>query len=171
VTSTTTLVVSRLEQSAERWLVAPLLIAARAAIVAMCVATLADIIGRQMLGLPIPGIIELVEFTLVWSAFAGIAAAFWTGAHVGVELIEIFVSRRGLAVIELATAVIVLLLMTWLAWLAVTEFLDTLNWGDRTNDLAIPYTWFWAAVVVGYAASVVLLAVRVAVIWQNRPAA
>lgn len=163
-------VVFRLERFAQSWLVSPLLIAARVAIIAMCIATLADIIGRHLLGLPIPGIIELVEFALVWSAFAGIAAAFWTGAHVGVELIELFVSRRALAVIALVNTTIVLALMAWLAWLAVTEFLDTLSWGDRTSDLAIPYTWFWAAVVTGYAASVVLLAVRVAVVWQNRPA-
>ena len=161
---------SRLERAARRWLVAPLLIAARITLVAMCVATLADIVGRHLLGLPIPGIIELAELALVWSAFAGVAAAFWTGAHIGVELIELFVSRRGLAIIGLANTLIVAVLMTWLAWLAVTEFLDTLSWGDRTNDLAIPYTWFWAAVVAGYAASVVLLAVRASVLWQSRPA-
>lgn len=171
MTSTTTPVDSRLERATRRWLVAPLFIAARITIVAMCVATLADIIGRQLFGLPIPGIIELAELALVWSAYAGIAAAFWTSAHVGVELIELFVSRRGLAVIELANALIVLVLMTWLGWLAITEFLDTLTWGDRTTDLAIPYTWFWAAVIVGYAASVVLLAVRISVLWQSRPAA
>lgn len=170
MTSPTSPAASRIERSAQRWLVAPLLIAARVAIVALCVATLADITGRHLLGLPVPGIIELAELALVWSAFAGIAVAFWTGAHVGVELIELFVSRRGLAIVELVNTWVVLALMTWLAWLAVTEFVDTLSWGDRTNDLAIPYTWFWAAVVVGYAASVVLLAVRVAVVWQNRPA-
>lgn len=161
---------SRLEDRTQRWLVAPLFMAARVAVVAMCLATLADIVGRHLLGLPIPGIIELAELTLVWSAFAGIAAAFWTGAHVGVELIELFVSRKGLAIVKLANTCIVLVLMTWLAWLAVTEFVDTMEWGDRTTDLAIPYTWFWSAVVVGYSASVVLLAVRAAVLWQNRPA-
>ena len=73
--------------------------------------------------------------------------------------------------IRLVNTLIVLALMACLAWLAVTEFLDTLTWGDRTTVLAIPYTWFWAAVVVGYTASVVLLAVRVSVLWQSRPAA
>ncbi|HMB72343.1 MAG TPA: TRAP transporter small permease [Gammaproteobacteria bacterium] len=171
MTSTTSPGGSRLEQATRRWLVAPLFIAARITIIAMCVTTLADIAGRHLLGLPIPGIIELAELALVWSAFAGIAAAFWTGAHVGVELIELFVSRTGLAVIRLVNTLIVLALMACLAWLAVTEFLDTLTWGDRTTVLAIPYTWFWAAVVVGYTASVVLLAVRVSVLWQSRPAA
>jgi TRAP-type C4-dicarboxylate transport system permease small subunit len=156
---------------AQRWLVAPLLIAARISVVAMCVATLADIIGRHFLGLPVPGIIELAELALVWSAFAGIAAAFWTGAHIGVELIELFVSRRALAAISFANTLIVLALMAWLAWLAVAEFLDTLTWGDRTTVLGIPYTWFWAAVVIGYAVSVVLLAVRASALWKNRPAA
>jgi TRAP-type C4-dicarboxylate transport system permease small subunit len=171
VTDTTSPVVSRLEDSAQRWLVTPLFMVARIAVVAMCLLTIGDIVGRHLLGLPIPGIIELAELALAWSAFAGIAAAFWTGAHVGVELIELFVSRGRLATIELANTWIVLLLMAWLAWLAVSEFLDTMEWGDQTTDLGIPYTWFWAAVVVGYAASVVLLAIRAAVLWQNRPAA
>ncbi len=170
MTDTPAPVVSRLEQTAQRWLVTLLFMVARIAVVAMCLVTLADIIGRHLLGLPIPGIIELAELALVWSAFAGIAVAFWTRGHVGVELIELFVSRNRLATIELVNTWIVLVLMTWLAWLAVAEFLDTLDWGDRTSDLAIPYTWFWAAVVVGYTISAVLLAVRVAVFWQNRPA-
>lgn len=171
MTSTASPVVSRLEHTAQRWLVVPLLTIARVAIAAMCIGTLADIVGRHLFGLPVAGIIELVELALVWSAFAGIAAAFWARAHVRMELIELFVSRRGVAVIELANTLIILLLMIWLAWLAVAEFLDTLDWGDRTTDLAIPYTWFWAAVIVGYTASVVLLAVRISVLWQNRPAA
>lgn len=135
----------------------------------MCLVTVADIIGRHLLGMPIPGIIELAELALVWSAFAGVAAAFWTGAHVSVDLIELLVSRSRLAAIELANLCIVLALMAWLAWLAVSEFLDTLDWGDQTSNLAIPYTWFWAAVVVGYAASVILLAFRIAVFVRNRP--
>ena len=145
-----------------RWLVAPLFNIARIAVVAMCVVTLADIAGRHLLGLPIPGIIELVELALVWSAFAGIAVGFWTGAHVGAELIELFVSKRVLAIIALVNAMIIVVLLAWLAWLAIAEFLDTKEWGDRTNDLAIPYTWFWAAVVIGYAAAVVLMAVGAA---------
>lgn len=170
MTGTTSPDGTRLEHAAQRWLVAPLFIAARITVVAMCLTTLADIVGRHVLGLPIPGIIELAELALVWSAFAGIAVAFWTGAHVGVELIELFVSPRRLAFVRLVNTSIVLILMAWLAWLAVAELLDTLTWGDRTTVLAIPYTWFWAAVVVGYTASVVLLAVRVSVLWQRRPA-
>lgn len=167
----TTPAATRLERSVRRWFVTPLLIVARIAVAAMCVATLADIAGRHLLGLPVAGIVELAELALVWSAFAGIAAAFWTGAHVGVELIESLVSRRVLAVINLTNGVIVLAVMTWLAALAVTEFLDKLEWGDRTTDLAMPYTWFWGAVVVGYTASAVLLAFRIAVLWRSRSTA
>jgi TRAP-type C4-dicarboxylate transport system permease small subunit len=153
---------SPLERSVQRWLVAPLRIAARIAVVAMCIVTLADIAGRHLLGLPVPGIVDLAELALVWSAFAGIAVAFWTGTHVGVELIGLVVSRRVLRVIDLANALIVFGVMTLLAVLAVAEFLDKLSWGDRTTDLALPYTWFWGAVVVGYGASTILVAVRAA---------
>ena len=137
----------------------------------MCVATLADIVGRQVFGVPIPGIIELAELALVWMAFAGIAAAFRTGTHVSVDLIELLVSRRRLAVVELVTTLIVAALMAWLGWLGIAEFLDTMTWDDRTTDLAIPYTWYWAAVVVAYSASVLLLAVRVSVLWRRRRSA
>jgi len=173
VTSATSPVESRLERTARLGIFSPLMIAARIAVVAMCVATLVDIIGRHLFGLPMPGIIELTELALVWTAFAGIAAAFFrTGTHVGVELIELLVSRSRLAVVELVATLIVIVLMAWLAWLGIAEFLETMTWGDRTSDLGIPYTWYWAAVVVGYSASVVLLAVRVSALWQHRrPAA
>jgi len=171
VTSATSPVESRLERTARRWLFSPLMIAARIAVVAMCVATLADIVGRHVFGLPIPGIIELAELALVWAAFTGIAAAFRTGTHVSVELIELLLSRRGLAVIELMTTLIVVMLMAWLAWLGIAEFLETMDWDDRTTDLGILYTWYWAAVVVGYSGSVVLLIVRVPALWRRHRSA
>lgn len=141
---------------------------ARIALVVMCVLTLADIVGRHLFELPVPGIIELAELALVWTAFAGIAAAFWTGAHVGVELIELLVSRRAMAVIGLVNTLIMLVVVAGLTWLAVVEFRDTLDFGDRTTDLSIPYTWYWIAVIIGYAASVVILAVRFVILCRKR---
>lgn len=153
---------SLVERSLRRILVLPLLAVARIGVVAMCLATLADIIGRHVLGVAVPGVIELVELALVWSAFAGIAVAFWTGAHIGIELIELLVSRRVLTIISIVNAMTVFIVMALLATLAVREFLDKLSWGDRTTDLALPYTWFWAAAVVGYCAATVLVAARAA---------
>lgn len=158
----------RVERAVRRWLVAPLLGIARIAIVAICLVTLVDIVGRQ-LGLPVPGIVELAELALVWAAFAGIAVAFLTGAHVSVELIELLASRRLLAFIEAANALIAFCVICLLMLLGVSEFIDKLDWGDRTMDLGLPQTWYWAAVVVGYAAAVVLVVAR-AVVLRGRAA-
>lgn len=160
MTDTATPAASPVERVTQRWLVTPLLLLARGSVIAMCLVTMADVIGRHFLGLAVPGIVELVELALVWSAFAGIAVAFWTGAHVSVDLIELLASRRVMAVTGLVNAMIVLAVAAWLARLAVGEFLDELEWGDRTADLSLPYAWYWAAVVVGYAAAAVLQGAR-----------
>lgn len=168
MTSTGPAVVSRVERAARRWLVTPLFLAARISVIAMCLATLADIASRHLLGYSVAGIVEWVELALVWSAFTGIAIAFWTGAHVSVELIESVAPGRVVAVLDMAKALIVLAVVTGLAGLAVAELLDKLHWGDRTIDLGLPYTWFWGAVVVGYAAAALLLAARAIALWRIR---
>lgn len=170
MTNATSPAASSVERATQRWLVAPLLMLARIAVVAICGVTLADIAGRNLFGLAVPGIVELVELALIWSAFAGIAIAIWTSAHVSVELIEMLASRRVLMVISVVNALIVLAVMAWLARLAVGEYLDKLEWGDRTADLGLRYTWYWAAVVVGYAAAAVLQAVRIIALWRSRSA-
>jgi TRAP-type C4-dicarboxylate transport system permease small subunit len=168
VTDRTSPVHSLFERVAHRGLVAPLRMAARIAVVMMCLATLMDVAGRHFLGLPVSGIVELAELALVWSAFTGIAIAFWSGAHVSVELIELLVPRAVLAILDLANALIVFAVIALLAVLAVGELIDKLSWGDRTMDLAMPYTWHWGAVVTGYAAATIFVAVRAAAL-RHRP--
>lgn len=136
-------------------------IVAGIALFGMIGATIADILCRHFLGFSVGGVVEGVEFLFVWLVFLGFAIAFFTGAHVCVDIIDMALSpraRRALQFVNSLVAIAVLGVLTWLSW---GELLDKYDWGDRTIDLKIPLTWYWGAVVLGFALSVLAVVVSV----------
>ncbi|MCV0394939.1 MAG: TRAP transporter small permease [Rhizobiaceae bacterium] len=140
-----------------RPLIAVLRILAGAGLVAMIVMTIVDVIGRGLLGTPLSGVVDMVEFAMAWTTFLGFALAFAGGAHIGLEAVDGVVSERTLTVLRMMARIVSAAVMACMAWLGWTEFLDKLDWGDRTIDLNIPLTWYWAAVVTGFALSAVFV--------------
>lgn len=132
-------------------------IVAGIALFGMIGATVADILCRHLLGFSLRGVVDGVEFLFAWMTFLGFAAAFFTGAHISVDVIDLALSPRARRALRLANGLVAAVVMGCLTWIAVTELLDKYDWGDRTIDLKIPLTWFWGAVVLGFGLSVVAI--------------
>jgi TRAP-type C4-dicarboxylate transport system permease small subunit len=132
---------------------------AGAALCTMVLVTIADVIGRHLLGKSLGGVVEMVEFAQVWLVFPGIALAYAAGTHVTLDLIDAVLSARGLRWVAGAARAAAALIMAGMAWLAWLELLDKREMGDVTIDLKIPSTWEWAAVTLGFALAA-LLALR-----------
>ncbi len=140
-------------------LLLPILAAARVAVLAMIAVTVADVVGRRFLGISVSGVVEIVEFALIWSAFLGIAIGFAVGGHIRLDLADHLLGAPVLRVLDALSTAALVALLAWLTSLAVEEFMAKLEWEDRTVDLGIPLTWYWAAIVCGYALSTAILAV------------
>ncbi|MCS6891300.1 MAG: TRAP transporter small permease [Acetobacteraceae bacterium] len=137
----------------------PLRLLGAAAIAAMAGVTLADILLRATIRLPIPGVVEVVEVSLALATFAGIALAFLRGEHVAVDLLG-RLPRRLLLLLDSAVAAAVIALLLLLVWLLREDVADAAEFGDATAVLGIPVAIPLAAVVGGFAASAVALAAR-----------
>lgn len=139
----------------------PLRMVGALGLVVMAAVTLADILGRAALRLPVPGVVEIVELALACSTFAGIALAFLRGEHVTVDLLEA-APRRLRLVLDAAVSVAVITLLGLLVWLLRADVADALEFGDATAVLGLPVAWALVAVVAGFAASALALAARAA---------
>lgn len=62
--------------------------AACIALGAMMLLTAADVIGRHVLGRPVPGAIELVQYAMVIVVFAGLPVVTREGQHISLSLLE-----------------------------------------------------------------------------------
>lgn len=134
------------------------------ALIAMMGVTVFDVVGRHLFSAPVSGVVELVEFAMVWSTFLGLAAAFALGGHITVDLIDTVLPRRARTVLAALAAVAATGAMVGLALLAWREFTDVREWGDTTVDLGLPLHLHWLAVVIGFGLGAALSVAR----WRSR---
>ena len=134
----------------ERGLETALLLFSRFFLAAMVVVTIADIVLRNTVRFPIPGVVELVEFSLAVTIFAGLAVAGFRGGHLTVDLLEFIFPARILRFLDKFNNISTLLVNVILAWLCYERLIDALDWGDKSVSLRIPLSWFWLSPVIGF---------------------
>ena len=115
---------------------------------AAALVTVADVLGRRV-GLPIDGVVDLVQLFVMAGAWLVMPFAFMTGAHVGVDfLVERMPRAPAVLLRAAAMAVAVVLLGLMLAYGYQTAGMRMM-FGDRSQQLGIPIVWYWAPLILG----------------------
>jgi TRAP-type C4-dicarboxylate transport system permease small subunit len=130
------------------------------AIAVMICFTLYDVIGRKLFGTSVVGVVDVVGFCVMWATMLGIALAWSQRAHIVVDLLDMTGSPKLIRFLDILTRVVGIVVMPLLVWLAWYEFRDVISFGDTTPEIGIPVWWFWAAVIVGYFLSAILLLIE-----------
>jgi TRAP-type C4-dicarboxylate transport system permease small subunit len=125
---------------------------AAAALAAMMLVTVADVLLRAAANRPIRGTLEIVELLLACTFFLALPASFLRDEHLLVDLIDRPAGRWVPLLRRIAAMLGVVLMgvMAWQGWLAAK---DTLVFKDVTSDLAIARIWYWTPVLIGMAGS------------------
>tara|TARA_R110002074_G_scaffold17241_1_gene57064 strand:- start:3927 stop:4412 length:486 start_codon:yes stop_codon:yes gene_type:complete len=137
-----------------------------AAYAAAALFTVGDIIGRQI-GMPIPGVIDLVQLCVLGGAWLVIPYAFLTGAHVGVDLLVESFPRALETLLRTMAGLAAIALLTLMFNYCYNTFQQKLMFGDRSQQLGIPIFYFWIPLLYGVALSIV--AAALAIIPTPRP--
>lgn len=134
-------------------------------VLAYCAAaaiSVADVVGRRI-GIPVLGVVDLVQLFVMAGAWLSIPWAFTVGAHVGVEfLVERMPAgvARFLHVLAAVAAIALLALILWQCWHA---FRMQALLGDRSQQLGIPMGYYWIPLLIGTAASIVA---ALGIVWR-----
>jgi TRAP-type C4-dicarboxylate transport system permease small subunit len=114
----------------------------------MMLVTVADVLLRGTVGLPIRGTFEIVELLLACTFFLALPASFLRDEHIVVDIVDGWAPRRVALLRRIAGVfgVVLMALMAWQGWIAAR---DTLVFNDVTSDLAIPRIWYWVPVLTG----------------------
>lgn len=138
-----------------------------AGVAALLVPTLlvcADIVWRRAVGGAFVDVYDITQMCLVACAAWTIPYGFIHGTHINMDLL---VSRMPAgvqaaleAIIHLASALLFALLF-WLAWNATQLHY---GYGDTTQNLGIPVTWYWLIFLIGLGLS------TLACLWRVRRA-
>ncbi|WP_421710185.1 TRAP transporter small permease [Algihabitans sp.] len=125
-------------------------------------ATVVDVALRPT-GTGIFGVVDLVQLGVMAAAWLAIPYAFLTDSHVSVDLLAQGLPRRMSALLNalaagLAAGLMALILVY--GWQAAAQ---QARFGDVSQTLALPKTWYWAPLLFGAALSLLatlLIAVR-----------
>ncbi len=124
------------------------------ALLGAMVITVADIVLRP-LGSAVPGVIDLVQLTIMTAAFLTIPYTFMSDGHVSVDLLVQNLPPRLAALLRLLAAVLatgLLALMLRHGWNSAWQ---QQAFGDVSQTIGIPLFWYWAPLLAGLALSAV----------------
>jgi TRAP-type C4-dicarboxylate transport system permease small subunit len=83
----------------------------------------ADVVGTEFFGWPVPGTLEFTESTMVLVVFGALAYAQQRRAHIRVELLYSHAGPRGQSFMEAVTHIVALLFFALVAWQGLSELL------------------------------------------------
>jgi len=129
--------------------------------------TVADVLLRTFFRYPIQGMLELVELGLACTIFVALPAVFLRDEHLVVDVIDHFVSKPLVRLLDLAGALVSLAVLVVMAWQMVPLARSMHEFGDVTSDLSIPRIYYWIPVLLGVTASA-LATLLFIVRWRRR---
>ena len=114
------------------------------AILAVMIISVANILGRKMFNLPVPGFVDWMEQLVPIIAFVGIAYCHRLGGHIRMDLVVGQFRGRLLYALEWIGTLFILILALVLIWGSWRHFVRSFDFGspywsrDSTIDLSLP---------------------------------
>ncbi|MFC1532922.1 TRAP transporter small permease [Thermodesulfobacteriota bacterium] len=127
-------------------------IIAIAVLVAMMLFTVLDIFLRAFFNKPIPGDVEIIERSMVFVGFFGLAWCAMRGMHIKVDLVVAFLPKRVQSVIDSFNYILGLGVCTFFTWFSFLEGIANREMNSVTNILRVPLYPFYWIVTFGYGA-------------------
>ncbi|WP_201740596.1 TRAP transporter small permease [Paracoccus aeridis] len=114
--------------------------------------SVADVIGRRF-GMPVVGVVDLVQLFVMAGAWLCIPWGFAAGAHVGVDFLLERMPAGAARGLQAVAAVIAAAVMALVLWKCFGAWQMQALLGDKSQQLGIPMSYFWVPLLVGAAAS------------------
>jgi len=134
----------------------------------------ADVVGTEFLGRPVPGALEVTESTMVLIVFGALAHAQKRRAHIRVELLYGVAGPRTRAFMDVTTHLAALVFFALLTWQGIGEFRYSWEMREATmGTIRFPLYPARLLLVVGAALLVLQLVVDLIAdlprLWRSEP--
>jgi TRAP-type C4-dicarboxylate transport system permease small subunit len=145
----------------------PFALLGAAALLAMMLLTVVDVVGRYAFDAPLGGAGEATEILLALVVFAGLPLASLAGEHIRIDILDVLLgarAQRRQRVLGSVCAAAGCGLLAWRLWLRGNELMD---YGDVASHLKIPLAplaWFMALCCIVAALAFAFIA------WRERRA-
>jgi TRAP-type C4-dicarboxylate transport system permease small subunit len=137
-------------------------------LVIMMLVTIIDVSMRTLLNELVLGSVELVQFALVAVVFLALPETLSRDEQITVDVIDQFVGAAWVRRLRQIAAIIGAVLLAIMVWRTLLPALDTLEYGDLTNDLQISFFWYWLPIVIGVLAAAIAAVVHALEVFHGR---
>lgn len=139
-------------------------------IVVRLAASLAEMLSGQRPKWGLFGLVDLTQLAMMSAVPLAIAAAFFLNAHIRIDLIFNLMSRKGRRFSAAMSALIGGTVCGLCLWTAYGEMLGQLDFTTTSATLGIPYTWYWAPLILGFGLSLLACIIGLIQVFQpDRP--
>lgn len=123
----------------------------------------ADVIGRAGFNAPIPGVPEIVKFSIVGMVWLWMAYTLRSGAHLRTNLLLGRMPRLAQRIVLIANSLVGILLFVLITWLAWIEMMKSWDIGAFEGEypVRVPVYPLWAILVLGAALTAIQFALDV----------
>lgn len=135
---------------------------AGAALLWLMLLTVVAVVMRYVFNAPILGAQDISELSLAVVVFLGIPYCGWTGGHVAVDLISSVVGESRLRYTDTLMRLAGGVLFGFVAWQAMRQGLDALEYGDASNLVDISHYPFMFLMSFGWLLFAVVLLIQAA---------
>ena len=123
--------------------------AAMVALLLMMAVTILDVGMRIAINELVLGSVEVVQLALVATVFLALPETFLHDQHITVDALDQFASPRAVRSARIVAGIAASVLVGVMAWRMVLPAIDTLVYGDLTNDLQMSLFWYWLPMLIG----------------------
>ncbi len=138
-----------------RWVEIVVDVLSRAAVVAMTVLVLVQVVLRYVFSVPLVWVEEMTVFLMIWMAFMGAALGVRRGSHIAMTILVDRLPARAARALFVASTIAIIAFCTVVAWQGVRLALSVA--GQRSAALGLPMTVPYLIVPLG-ALLIILLA-------------
>ena len=128
------------------------------ALALMMLLTVWDVVMRALFNLPLKGVYDLVESTLVLVIFLGIPASFLGEHQIAVDILDSVAGPRGVLWMKFCGAFLSLLFLIVLAWNMIGPASDAYRFDDHKPDFPVPIILLWLVMLTGIAVAILATA-------------
>ncbi len=115
--------------------------------------TVADIILRRTINVPVTGVVDLTQLSVMWAAFLSIPVAFHLDNHISVVMLTNRIPAGSRRMVYAMGAYVCSALLVAASITAGVQAVHEYELSDRSMILGIPLVWYWLPVVLGFALS------------------
>lgn len=138
-----------------------------AALIALILLIVADVVLRYFCNAPIFGARDLAKLLLVTMIALATAYSARSGGQVAIEVFSRFLGRRGLWVINIGVRGGAAIMLAILTWRLAASGLSAGRFGERSLTLALPYAPFYFLLAFGMALYGLVLLVEISLLLQG----